>query len=114
MVRSMGRPQKFLKKYNNYNYLWRKGRDSNPRGSVNPLAVFKTAALNHSATLPRRSAPAVAKGFSRRKGKFLGATYERPKSRATKPGHRGSVCGPIAGVAAGGGSTTSRCAWPRQ
>src|SRR5207248_328858 len=32
--------------------LWRKGWDSNPRGSVNPLAVFKTAALNHSATLP--------------------------------------------------------------
>jgi hypothetical protein len=32
---------------------WRKGWDSNPRGSVNPLAVFKTAALNHSATLPR-------------------------------------------------------------
>jgi site-specific DNA recombinase len=31
---------------------WRKGWDSNPRGSVNPLAVFKTAALNHSATLP--------------------------------------------------------------
>src|SRR5262249_30578550 len=30
----------------------RKGWDSNPRGSVNPLAVFKTAALNHSATLP--------------------------------------------------------------
>ena len=26
--------------------------ESNPRGSVNPLAVFKTAALNHSATLP--------------------------------------------------------------
>src|ERR1700682_2646101 len=33
---------------------WRKGWDSNPRGSVNPLAVFKTAALNHSATLPSR------------------------------------------------------------
>ena len=33
----------------------RKGWDSNPRGSVNPLAVFKTAALNHSATLPYRS-----------------------------------------------------------
>ena len=32
--------------------IWRKGWDSNPRGSVNPLAVFKTAALNHSATLP--------------------------------------------------------------
>ena len=31
---------------------WRKGWDSNPRGSVNPLAVFKTAALNRSATLP--------------------------------------------------------------
>jgi hypothetical protein len=31
---------------------WRKGWDSNPRGSVNPLAIFKTAALNHSATLP--------------------------------------------------------------
>jgi hypothetical protein len=31
---------------------WRKGWDSNPRGSANPLAVFKTAALNHSATLP--------------------------------------------------------------
>src|ERR1700704_905915 len=31
---------------------WRKGWDSNPRGSVNPLAVFKTAALSHSATLP--------------------------------------------------------------
>ena len=33
-------------------HFWRKGWDSNPRGSVNPLAVFKTAALNHSATLP--------------------------------------------------------------
>jgi hypothetical protein len=31
---------------------WRKGWDSNPRGSVNPLPVFKTGALNHSATLP--------------------------------------------------------------
>jgi hypothetical protein len=34
--------------------VWRKGWDSNPRGSANPLAVFKTAALNHSATLPTR------------------------------------------------------------
>ena len=31
---------------------WRNGWDSNPRGSANPLAVFKTAAFNHSATLP--------------------------------------------------------------
>jgi site-specific DNA recombinase len=31
---------------------WRKGWDSNPRGASRPLAVFKTAALNHSATLP--------------------------------------------------------------
>src|SRR4029079_5841838 len=30
---------------------WRKGWDSTPRGSVNPLPVFKTGALNHSATL---------------------------------------------------------------
>jgi hypothetical protein len=34
------------------NMRWRKGWDSNPRGSVNPLPVFKTGALNHSATLP--------------------------------------------------------------
>jgi hypothetical protein len=34
--------------------MWRKGWDSNPRGSVNPLAVFKTAALNRSATLPNQ------------------------------------------------------------
>ena len=39
---------------------WRKGWDSNPRGSVNPLAVFKTAALNRSATLP------VCAGVSKR------------------------------------------------
>jgi hypothetical protein len=32
--------------------FWRKGWDSNPRGNSRPLAVFKTAALNHSATLP--------------------------------------------------------------
>jgi hypothetical protein len=31
---------------------WRKGWDSNPRGPSRALAVFKTAALNHSATLP--------------------------------------------------------------
>src|SRR5262249_15050846 len=31
---------------------WRRGWDSNPRGSVNPLPVFKTGALNHSATPP--------------------------------------------------------------
>src|SRR5262245_41264160 len=36
---------------------WRKGWDSNPRGSVNPLAVLKTAALNRSATLPRQCLP---------------------------------------------------------
>ena len=35
-----------------YLALWRKGWDSNPRGTLRPLAVFKTAALNHSATLP--------------------------------------------------------------
>jgi hypothetical protein len=40
--------------------FWRKGWDSNPRGSVNPLAVFKTAALNHSATLPNRQDQAVS------------------------------------------------------
>ena len=39
---------------------WRKGWDSNPRGSVNPLAVFKTAALSHSATLPNRPDRAIA------------------------------------------------------
>ena len=39
-------------KRNHFSKIWRKGWDSNPRGSVNPLAVFKTAALNHSATLP--------------------------------------------------------------
>jgi hypothetical protein len=33
-------------------WFWRKGWDSNPRGTLRPLAVFKTAALNHSATLP--------------------------------------------------------------
>jgi hypothetical protein len=33
---------------------WRKGWDSNPRGTSQPLAVFKTAALNRSATLPLR------------------------------------------------------------
>src|SRR6476619_5071774 len=45
--------------------LWRKGWDSNPRGSVNPLAVFKTAALNHSATLPIR--PWATKRIARTK-----------------------------------------------
>src|SRR6266849_4147969 len=41
---------------------WRKGWDSNPRGSVNPLAVFKTAALNHSATLPEHGRRQMAHG----------------------------------------------------
>jgi murein endopeptidase len=36
------------------NTSWRKGWDSNPRGSVTPLPVFKTGALNRSATLPTR------------------------------------------------------------
>jgi len=45
---SCGEPSKLLKTLD----TWRKGWDSNPRGSVNPLAVFKTAALNRSATLP--------------------------------------------------------------
>ena len=31
----------------------RKGRDSNPRDGSSPLTVFKTAAFNRSATLPR-------------------------------------------------------------
>jgi hypothetical protein len=35
-----------------FNLIWRKGWDSNPRGPLRALAVFKTAALNHSATLP--------------------------------------------------------------
>jgi hypothetical protein len=38
--------------FNHFNMSWRKGWDSNPRGSVNSLAVFKTAAFNRSATLP--------------------------------------------------------------
>jgi hypothetical protein len=42
----------FRRMANDRESFWRKGWDSNPRGSVNPLAVFKTAALNHSATLP--------------------------------------------------------------
>ena len=33
---------------------WRKGWDSNPRESFRPLPVFKTGALNRSATLPSR------------------------------------------------------------
>jgi hypothetical protein len=32
---------------------WRRGRDSNPREASRPLAVFKTAAFNRSATPPR-------------------------------------------------------------
>ncbi len=34
--------------------FWRKGWDSNPRGTFLPLPVFKTGALNHSATLPKQ------------------------------------------------------------
>ena len=33
--------------------VWRKGWDSNPRDELPRLPVFKTGALNHSATLPR-------------------------------------------------------------
>ena len=42
----------------------RKGWDSNPRGSVNPLAVFKTAALNHSATLPYQQDQSVSNNWT--------------------------------------------------
>jgi hypothetical protein len=35
-------------------HSWRRGRDSNPRWSL-PTPVFKTGALNHYATSPRRS-----------------------------------------------------------
>src|SRR3974390_1376147 len=49
-------PQDFVLAYRSESswtiQFWRKGWDSNPRGSANPLAVFKTAALNRSATLP--------------------------------------------------------------
>src|SRR3974377_2253577 len=49
-------PQDFVLAYSSESswtmQFWRKGWDSNPRGSVNPLAVFKTAALNRSAALP--------------------------------------------------------------
>src|SRR5439155_6385886 len=38
---------------------WRKGWDSNPRGPSRALAVFKTAALNHSATLPHQEFQSV-------------------------------------------------------
>ncbi len=45
-----------------YKSFWRKGWDSNPRGPLRALAVFKTAALNHSATLPGDGTQAISAG----------------------------------------------------
>ena len=45
-----------------YKGFWRKGWDSNPRGPLRALAVFKTAALNHSATLPGDRTQAISAG----------------------------------------------------
>ena len=53
MGNGMGNSQMDAFLSNGFSDDWRKGWDSNPRGSVNPLPVFKTGALNHSATLPR-------------------------------------------------------------
>jgi hypothetical protein len=49
---------------------WRKGRDSNPRGPSRALAVFKTAALNHSATLPAVEITSISSGANENKTEF--------------------------------------------
>jgi hypothetical protein len=67
-VSSRGLLPKNLENINDFMAIWRKGWDSNPRGSVNPLAVFKTAALNHSATLPALEYPVGAMAHFARRG----------------------------------------------
>jgi hypothetical protein len=42
----------FSRKSSYFNAIWRKGWDSNPRDPAKGLPVFKTGALNRSATLP--------------------------------------------------------------
>src|SRR6266536_1383023 len=61
---------------------WRKGWDSNPRGPLRALAVFKTAALNHSATLPALSIRARIGAFKR--GGDLSATDDKSADAAIK------------------------------
>ena len=65
------------------NEAWRRGRDSNPRRADRPSTVFKTVALNHSATPPYKSGAFRVMGLRPKRDRV--GRPGRPHAETTQP-----------------------------